>query len=281
MHFLLRCRLRSWSKPSPYICAQAVATSPCTSQQSSGAAPQQQDDASRPGQQREHYVRSPSSPHQQHAGQYSPPPQENGDQQASCLDRRVVVAPAPLPAAAGVTESVDNQHSPAGANADAVPTAAAAPPSKSHSSSAEKDGFEVCPSCGGVGWVNNDRSSCHICLWSKGDVGSKQGACSPEATVTLAAVASGQGVDMAKKRDGSSKDGQTAAQGMHGMSILLCLRFTCVFDGLFLSFWGRFTFSGSRICTQSLGSNESAHAVLWLYVGRIFGPCTTTCPIMF
>ncbi|CAM9212809.1 unnamed protein product, partial [Ectocarpus fasciculatus] len=191
---------------------EAVATSPCTSQPSSGAAPQQQDDASRPGQQREHDARSPSSPHQQHAGQCSPPPQENGDQQASCLDRRVVVAPAPLPAAAGVTESVDNQHSPAGANADAVPSAAAAPPSKSHSSSAEKNDFEVCPRCGGVGWVNNDRGSCHICLWSKGDVGSKQGACSPEATVTLAAVASGQGVDMAKKRDGSSKDGQTAAQ---------------------------------------------------------------------
>ncbi|CAM9567176.1 unnamed protein product, partial [Ectocarpus sp. 12 AP-2014] len=213
---------------------EAVATSPCASQPSSGAAPQLEDDASRPGQQPEHGDRSPSSPHQQHAGQCSPPQQQNADQQASCLDRRVVAAPAPLPAAAGLTEPVDSHNSSAGANADAVagpddsrneltganadavPTAAVAPPSKSHSSSAEKDDTPVCPSCGGVGWVNNDRSSCRICLWSKGDVVPKQGAGSPVATVTLAAVVSGkrqdEGVAMAKKRDGSSKDGQTAAQ---------------------------------------------------------------------
>lgn len=149
----------------------------------------------------------------------------------------MVAAPAPLPAAAGLTEPVDNHNGSAGANADAVagpvdnqneltganvdavPTTAAAPPSKSHSSSAEKDDNQVCPSCGGVGWVNNDRSSCRICLWSKGDVVPKQGACSPVATVTLTAVVSGKRQDeevgMAKKRDGSSKDGQTAAQGMH------------------------------------------------------------------
>ncbi|CBJ31173.1 hypothetical protein Esi_0237_0008 [Ectocarpus siliculosus] len=215
--------------------SKAVATSPCASQPSSGAAPQLEDDASRPGQQPEHGDRSPSSPHQQHAGQYSRPQQQNTDQQASCLDRRVVAAPAPLPAAAGLTEPVDNHNGSAGAsadavagpvdnqneltgaNADAVPTAATAPPLKSHSRSAEKDDNQVCPSCGGVGLVNNDRSSCRICLWSKGDVVPKQGACSPVATVTLAAAVPGkrqdEGVGMAKKRDGSSKDGQTAAQG--------------------------------------------------------------------
>ncbi|CAM9424802.1 unnamed protein product [Ectocarpus sp. 6 AP-2014] len=213
---------------------EAVATSPCARQPSSGAAPQLEDDAGRPGQQPEHGDRSPSSPHQQHAGQYSPPQQQNADQQASYLDRRVVAAPAPLPAAAGLTQPVDNHNGSAGANADAVavpvdaqneltpanadavPTAAAAPPLKSASSAAEKDDNQVCPSCGGVGWVNNDRSSCRICLWSKGDVVPKHGACSPVATVTLAAVVPGkrqdEGVAMAKKRDGSSEDGQTAAQ---------------------------------------------------------------------